>query len=169
MDWETNSRIVEYNKGQQIVFEGQQRHKLFYIISGSLKACYFEDDKKVVDWFAFKNEFITSSTSFFTDEPSLHFIETMEACVILETEKSKVEYLCKKNHDFEHLFRLVLSQVIVQFRHRIVSIQFKTVDQRYKSLIEQYPNIELIAPLGDIAAFLGITQETLSRIRARKV
>lgn len=167
-DWEMNSKIIEYKKGERIITEGQQRHKLFYIIKGSLKAYYINNDKKIVDWFAFKNEFITSSTSFLTDEPSLHYIETMEDCVILETDKSKVELLCKRNHDYEHLFRIILSKVIVQFRHRIFSLQFKTVKQRYESLITQYPKIESIVPLGDIATFLGITQETLSRIRANK-
>lgn len=164
--WETKSKIVEYKKGQQLVKEGQLRHKLFYLIKGSVKAFYVNNDKKVVDWFSFENEFITSSTSYLTNEPSLHFIEAMEDCIILETEKISVELLCKNHHDFEHLFRIILSKVIVQFRHRIVSLQFKTVRQRYKSLIQQYPQIELIVPLGDIASFLGITQETLSRIRA---
>jgi len=167
-DWALNSKITEYKKGEQIVSEGQQRHKLFYIVKGSLKAYYFNEDKKIIDWFAFKNEFITSSTNFFTNEPSLHYIETMEDCIILETEKNKVELLCKRNHDYEHLFRIILSKVIVQFRHRIFSLQFKTVKQRYKSLIKLYPGIESIAPLGDIATFLGITPETLSRIRANK-
>ncbi len=167
-DWETKSKIIEYKKGKQIVKEGQQRHKLFYLIKGSVKAYYINNDKKIIDWFAFENEFITSSTSYLTDEPSLHFIETMENCIILETEKNNVELLCENHHDFEHLFRVILSKIIVQFRHRIFSLQFKTVKQRYKSLVNQYPKIELKVPLGDIASFLGITQETLSRIRASK-
>lgn len=167
-NWETKSKIIEYKKGERIVREGQQRHKLFFLIKGSLRAYYTNDDKRITDWFAFENEFITSSTSYFTDEPSLHFIETIEDCVILETEKKNVELLCKNHHDFEHLFRVILSKVIVQFRYRIASIQFKTVKQRYDSLVKQYPQIELTVPLGDIASFLGITQETLSRIRASK-
>ncbi len=165
-DWETKSKIIEYKKGEQLVKEGQQRHKLFYIIQGSVKAYYINNDKKIIDWLTFDNEFITSSTSYLVNEPSLHYIETMEKCIILETERTNVELLCKKYHDFEHLFRIVLSKVIVQFRHRIFSLQFKTVNQRYKSLVKQYPQIELTVPLGDIASFLGITQETLSRIRA---
>ena len=168
LDWENNCKIIAYKKGEQIAKEGQQRHKLFYVIKGSLKAYYIYNDKKIIDWFTFENEFITSSTSFLTDEPSLHYIETMEDCILLETDKNKVELLCKRNHDFEHLFRIILSKVIVQFRHRIFSLQFRTVKQRYQSLIKQYPKIELIVPLGDIATFLGITQETLSRIRANK-
>ncbi|WP_103865925.1 Crp/Fnr family transcriptional regulator [Aquimarina sp. I32.4] len=88
--------------------------------------------------------------------------------ILFETNKEDVENLCNLHHDFEHLFRLVLSKVIVLYRHRMFSLQFRTVKQRYQSLIKQHPKIELIVPLGDIATFLGITQETLSRIRATK-
>jgi len=167
-NWQINSEIVEYKKGEQIVRKGQYNHKLYYIIKGSLKAYYIYNDKKIIDWFTFENEFITSSTSYLTDEPSLHYIETLENCLILETNKTKMELLCKNHHDFEHLFRIILSKVIVQFRERIVSIQFRNVKQRYNSLLQKYPKIELIVPLGDIASFLGISQETLSRIRASK-
>ncbi len=167
--WKTKSNIVSYKKGECLVREGQYHHKLYYVVKGSLKAYYNTSDKYIIDWFAFENEFITSSTSYFTDEPSLHVIEVLEDCIILETTKDNVELLCELHHDFEHLFRLVLSKVIVQFRQRVFSIQFKTVKERYISLITQYPQIELKAPLGDIASFLGISQETLSRIRAFKL
>ncbi|MEE9361129.1 MAG: Crp/Fnr family transcriptional regulator [Cellulophaga sp.] len=167
-DWSNKFTISKYKKGSPLVNLGQCQHKLYFVLEGSLKACYLNDGKRIMDWFVFKNEFITSSSSYFTDEPSLHDIETMEDCILLETNKKDVEVLCSKHHDFEHLFRIVLSKVIVQYRHRMISIQFKTVKQRYQSLILQYPKIELIVPLGDIASFLGITQETLSRIRASK-
>ncbi|TMM53331.1 Crp/Fnr family transcriptional regulator [Maribacter algarum] len=168
VDWSTKYTVSKYKRGTHLINLGQRQHKLFFVLEGSLKAYYLKDGKRIMDWFAFKNEFITSSTSYFTDEPSLHDIETMEDCILLETNKEDVEILCNTHHDFEHLFRIVLSKVIVQYRHRMFSLQFKTVKQRYQSLIKQYPKIELIVPLGDIASFLGITQETLSRIRASK-
>lgn len=167
-DWSTRYTVSEYNRGTHLVKLGQRQHKLYFVLEGSLKAYYVNDGKRIMDWFAFKNEFITSSTSYFTDEPSLHDIETMQDSILLETTKEDVELMCRKHHDFEHLFRIVLSKVIVQYRHRMFSLQFKTVKQRYHSLIQQYPKIEFTVPLGDIASFLGITQETLSRIRASK-
>ena len=168
VDWSNKYTISNYKRGTHLIELGQRQHKLYFVLEGSLKAYYLNDGKRIMDWFAFKNEFITSSTSYFTDEPSLHDIETMEDCILLETNKEYVEMLCSKHHDFEHLFRIVLSKVIVQYRHRMFSLQFKTVKQRYQSLIQQYPKIEFTVPLGDIASFLGITQETLSRIRALK-
>lgn len=168
VDWRNKYTICTYKRGTHLIQLGQRQHKLYFVLEGSLKAYYLNDGKRIMDWFAFQNEFITSSTSYFTDEPSLHDIETMEDCTLLETNKEDIEILCSKHHDFEHLFRIVLSKVIVQYRHRMFSLQFKTVKQRYQSLIQQYPKIEFIVPLGDIASFLGITQETLSRIRGSR-
>jgi len=165
-DWENCSKIINYKKGEKIAKKGQNKHKLFFVINGSLKAYYIHNDKKIIDWFAFENDFITTSTSYFTNEPSLHYIETFENSVILETSKKNIEILCKNHHDFEHLFRLILSKVIGQFKHRLSPLQFKTVRERYDDLIRQNPRIELQIPLGDIASYLGISQETLSRIRA---
>jgi len=167
-DWSTKCTISKYKRGTHLVHRGQRQHKLYFVLEGSLKAYYRNDGKRIIDWFSFKNDFTTTSTSYFTDEPSLHDIETLEDCILLETTKEDVEILCSSHHDFEHLFRIVLSKVIVGYRQRMFSLQFKTVKQRYQSLLQQYPKIELIAPLGDIASFLGITQETLSRIRASK-
>lgn len=167
-NWGTKFTISKYKKGTHLINIGQSNHKLYFVLEGSLKAYYLNDGKRISDWFAFKNEFITSSSSYFTDTPSLHDIETIEDAIILETNKEDVETLCSEHHDFEHLFRVVLSKVIVQYRHRMFSLQFKTVKQPYQSLLQQYPKIELTVPLGDIASFLGITQETLSRIRASK-
>ena len=167
--WEAKSTLIQVPPGKRLVRYGQYHHTLFFVVKGSLKAYYHKEDKQITDWFSFENEFITSSTSYFTNEPSLHCIESMEECILLETKQEDVEELCQYHHDFEHLFRIILSKVIVQFRARMVSIQFQTVKERYHNLLNHYPNIEQRAPLKDIASFLGITQETLSRIRAEKV
>ena len=76
--------------------------------------------------------------------------------------------LCDKHHDFERVGRLSTTKTLIQLQQRIVSLQFKSSKERYDSLLEKYPQIELRAPLGDIASYLGITQETLSRIRSAK-
>jgi len=79
-----------------------------------------------------------------------------------------IEILCDKYHEFERLARMSTTKTMLQLQQRIVSLQFKTSKERYDSLLERYPQIELRAPLGDIASYLGITQETLSRIRSAK-
>lgn len=67
----------------------------------------------------------------------------------------------------ERFGRLVLLGVFEQTVNRIVALQFQTAQERYQSFSETYPQLVRRVPLGHIASLLGITQETLSRIRAK--
>lgn len=165
-DWSKKVNIVEYDKKHLLAKEGSHKQKFYYIIKGAVKAYYFLDGKKVTDWFAFENDFIPSTTNHLIGQKSDHYIELLEDSILVELGHDDLEELCKEHHDFEHLYRLTLAKTVYQLRERIASLQFRTVQQRYDSLIELHPTIESRIPLGDIATFLGVTQETLSRIRA---
>lgn len=167
-DWSEKIKIIEYKKKHLLAKEGSYASKFYYIVKGAIKTYYLLDDKKVTDWFAFDNDFIPTTTNHLIGQKSNHYIELLEDSVLIELTHNDLEELCKKHHDFEHLYRLTLSKVIYQLRERIASLQFRTVKQRYYSLIKLHPTIESRVPLGDIASFLGITQETLSRIRGSK-
>lgn len=167
-DWSERIKIVEYKRKHLLAKEGSYLHKFYFIIQGAVKAYYLLDGKKITDWFAFENDFIPSTTNHEKDQKSVHYIELLEDSVLIELTNEDLEDLCKKHHDFEHLYRLTMSKTIYQLRERIASLQFRTVQQRYDSLLDIHPKIESRIPLGDIASFLGITQETLSRIRASR-
>jgi len=168
LDWSEKINVIEYKKKHLLTKEGSHKPKFYYIIKGAVKAYYLLDDKKVTDWFAFENDFIPSTTNHLIGQKSNHYIELLEDSILVELNHSDLEELCKKHHDFEHLYRLTLSKAIYQLRERIASLQFRTIKQRYDSLIKLHPTIESRIPLGDIASFLGTTQETLSRTRALK-
>jgi CRP-like cAMP-binding protein len=138
------------------------------VIEGGVRAYYLKKGKTNTDWFAFENDFISSIISFFLRVPSQHYIEVLEGTTLMALQLHDIEMLCAKYHDFERLGRLSAIKTMVQLQQRIVSLQFKSSKERYDSLLEKYPQIELRAPLGDIASYLGITQETLSRIRNPK-
>ncbi len=161
-------RIKHFKKGELLAKEGQFSDELYYVAEGGARAYYLHDGKTVTDWFAFENDFISSIVSFFLDVPGQHQIEMLEDTTMLVLKRNDVDLLCNKHHDFERLGRLSVTKTMMQLQQRIVSIQFKSSKERYESLLEKYPKIELRAPLGDIASYLGITQETLSRIRNPK-
>lgn len=159
------AQIRKVNKGNVLVREGDYSYELYYIVKGGARAYYLKDGKTITDWFAFENDFISSIVSFFLGVPSQHYIEVLEDTTFMVLQLKDIEMLCDKHHDFERLGRLSTTKTMIQLQQRIVSLQFKSSKERYDSLLEKYPQIELRAPLGDIASYLGITQETLSRIR----
>lgn len=160
--------INTFDKNTIIVREGQYSDKLFYIITGCLRAYYLKEDKKITDWFGFENDFICSINSYFLEIPSPHYIETIEPATLMVISRSDINKLCAKHHDFERLAKVAVTKTMLQLQQRIVSMQFETAQQKYENLTALRPDISQRVPLGHIASYLGMTIETLSRIRKPK-
>lgn len=162
------SKLHTVDKSEILVKEGQKAGKLYFIINGCIKVFYNKDGRNVTDWFAFENEFVCSINSFFLDIPSPHYIQTLERTTFLELSKEDVFMLTEKHHCFETLSRKVVTLIMLKLQKRIVSLQFESAKQKYEYLINERKDILQRASLSDIASFLGITLETLSRIRNSK-
>lgn len=162
-------KVLTFSKPAVLVREGQYADRTYFIVKGCARAYYLKDGKDITDWFAFENDFITAINSFFLDIPSPHFIEILEPGTLLELSRDKVEELSDKYHDFERLAKVVVTKTLLQLQQRVVSIQFETALQKYENLLKIRPDITQRIPLTHIASYLGITLETLSRIRNQKM
>ncbi|WP_074407721.1 MULTISPECIES: Crp/Fnr family transcriptional regulator [Aquimarina] len=165
LEFSNHSKILNLKKGDAIVKEGQYSDKAFFIVSGCARAYYLNDGKDITDWFAFEKDFICAINSFFQNIPSPHYIEVLEDTILLEVSRDSTLKLSDKHHDFERLSKTVATMTMLKLQARIVSIQFQSAEQKYQSLLSAYPNITQRIALTHIASFLGITLETLSRIR----
>ncbi|WP_299060527.1 Crp/Fnr family transcriptional regulator [uncultured Polaribacter sp.] len=160
-----NSKLLVLPKGEILVREGQYSDKTFFIFNGCARAYYLKDGKDISDWFAFDNDFISSINSFFLKIPSPHFIELLEDSVILEISRIDVEKLSDEHNDFERLSKIVVTKTMLQQQERISSMQFHSAEQKYDNILSIRPDITQRIPLTHIASYIGITLETLSRIR----
>ena len=161
------SRLFSLKKGETLVKEGQYADKVYFIVSGSARAFYLKDGKDITDWFAFENDFISSINSFFQSIPSPHFIEVLEDSELLEIGRDDIMSLSDKYHDFERLTNRITTYTLLKLQDRVVSMQFQTAEQKYLNLLAAYPTITQRVPLTHIASYIGITLETLSRIRKK--
>lgn len=165
----TNSKISTYKKGEIVVREGQFSKKAYIIVQGCARAYYLKGGKDISDWFSFENEIMAAIVSFFSEEPSPHYVEFVEDSVVIEFSKETVDRLSNKYHDFERFISTVVTQTMLGLCERLYTIQFNKADDRYKHLLNIYPEITNRIPLTHIASYLGITLETLSRIRNPKI
>lgn len=159
------SNFHTISKGEVVVREGQFAENAYLIAKGCARAYYLKDGKDISDWFAFEKEFMASIVSFFNKEPSPHYIEFLEDSLVLEFTKETVDFLSLKHHDFERLISKVVTITMLGLRERLASILFNRAEERYHQLIRIRPDITNRVPLTHIASYLGITLETLSRIR----
>jgi CRP-like cAMP-binding protein len=163
-----NSKINMFKKGEIVVREGQFSEKAYIIVQGCARAYYLKDGKDISDWFSFENEIMAAIVSFFSKEPSPHYVEFVEDSIVIQFSKETVDSLSNKYHDFERFISKVVTQTMLGLCERLYTIQFNKADDRYKHLLSIYPEITNRIPLTHIASYLGITLETLSRIRNPK-
>ena len=162
------STLLQVEKKTLLVQEGQYSESMFLVADGALRAYYLKDGKDVTDWFAFEHEIVSSLQSYFNNIPSPTYIESIVPSLVLVLLRNDILYFSEKYRAFERLVHIITTQTMLRLQERIVALQFETAQQKYRNLLKDKPDIELRVPLIHIASYLGITIETLSRIRGRK-
>lgn len=156
---------VSYKNRTTLQKEGKVSNKIFIVEEGIVRAFYLKDGKEITYSIATQNDFIGSMTSFFMRSPSNKIIETLEDSVLWEFEYDRLEYLFEKNPELARAGRLFANYGIAYMERRFDNMMFFTAKERYEILLKDRPEVVQKVPLGIIASYLGITQETLSRIR----
>jgi CRP-like cAMP-binding protein len=153
-------------KKQYLLQEDDVCNKLAFVDSGSLYS-YSIDDKggQHVIQFAFEGWWISDLYSFFTREPSKLNIEALEDAELLLLDREQYERLLNDIPAFEGYMRILYQNAYVALQRRIEGTLGLSAEQKYLHLLAQQPNILTCMPLHLIASYLGVTPETLSRIR----
>jgi CRP-like cAMP-binding protein len=170
LEAEINSiaKNVLFSKGQKIVNINERCDTIFFVKKGLMRGYYLDDGKEVTNWFAQESEFATCFYSFITNAFSFEIIETLEDCELVQISYSSLQNLYVKFPETERIGRIITENYYIKLEERILNLQFKTAKERYQKLVLSKPLLLQRVSLGQIASYLGITQETLSRIRAEK-
>lgn len=157
-----------FSKNEHLLTEGKRCRHLYFLERGALRGYYNLEGKEVTHWFAFSPEFVTSFHSFITEQPAVESIQLLEGSVLWSVSKEALTQLMNEHHDIERLVRIVYETYYIRLEERFVNAQFKTAAERYQNLLAQAPHIPERVPLGYVASYLGISPETLSRIRSKR-
>lgn len=156
-----------YPKATTLVQEGDICNRLFFVESGLLRIYYIREGKEVTHAFRAEGDFTTTIDGFFEQRPTRYFIETIEPVTIRVISLSELNFLFDKYKEVERLGRIIGFRYVQEAGEHLYNLQFQSARDRYASLIKKHPAILKRVSLGSIASFLGITQETLSRIRGQ--
>jgi len=154
-------------KNDHLLTEGKVCRHLYFLEKGALRGFYNLDGKEITHWFGFEKDFVTSFHSFITGEPAVENIQLLESCTVWAISKETLTDLLNRHHDIERLVRITYEKYYIRLEERYVNAQFKSARERYEHLLHETPYILERVPLGLIASYLGISQETLSRIRSK--
>ncbi len=131
---------------------------------------YYYDPKgnEITHWFASEGMLVTIPPRFFNRKPSTFRIEAIESSILRTITYAQMENAFDQSRKLERFGRILVTEIMTVLGRKIIDLQTKTAEERYDDLLQEHPDIFQRAKLGHIATYLGITQQSLSRIRSRK-
>lgn len=178
------SRCAPINPAELEIFHSRLKHKTLkkktlllaqgevckfeaYIIKGCVKKYYIDQNgEEVILQFAVEDWWISDIGSFSEQKPSNLFIETLENTDLLIIDFESKQLLFREIPKLERVFRIMMQRAYSVLENRFYATVAHSAEARYLEFLEKYPSIPQRVPQQQIASYLGITPESLSRIKS---
>lgn len=158
---------VSYPKGFRVLERGKVEKNIFFIKKGIVRAYTSVDGKEITFWFGKEGATIVSLKGYVNDEPGYETMELMEDSVLYKLERKQLKELFLDDLHIANWGRRYAEMELLATEERLISMLSAIASERYKELLEKEPDLLQRLPLGSIATYLGVTQASLSRIRAK--
>ncbi|TDE03599.1 Crp/Fnr family transcriptional regulator [Flavobacterium hiemivividum] len=157
---------VSYPKGHILLRADKIENSIYFIKKGIVRAYSKTGDNEITFWFGKEGDTILSMKSYVENQKGYEDIELLEDCELYELKISNLQKLFYEDIHIANWGRKFAEQELIKTEERLISRQFRTATERYKDLLKNNSNLIQRVQLGYIASYLGITQVSLSRIRA---
>lgn len=157
---------VSWPKGHLLLKANRVEEAVYFIKKGIVRAYAVYDDNEVTFWFGKEGDVVLSMKSYVAKESAYESIELLEDCELYRLNTTTLEKLYDNELAIANWGRKLAEQELVKTEETLISRLFRTAAERYKVLLEDSPHLVERVQLRYIASYLGITQVSLSRIRA---
>lgn len=161
------TNIKEYPKKHALLKEGQTSHHACFVFKGLARAYYIHDGREITSRFMDEGFIITSWISFYTRQPGYEFIETLEETVLGCMHYNDLQQLFRDIPEFNIIGRKLTEHYFFLAEQRTQMLRKHTAEEKYHFFTEQHPDLLQRIPLKYIATYLGMNEETLSRVRSK--
>lgn len=155
-------------KRQYLLQEGDVCKTIALLEKGSMRSYLVDPSgQEHITAFALEGWTIGDLSSFHSEQPSTQNIDALEDCELVLISRSAHDELLRTAPKYETYFRMLMTDAYMALQKRTLSMISLSLDDRYKAFIDIYPNIVQRVPQHMIASYMGLSPETLSRIRSR--
>jgi CRP-like cAMP-binding protein len=174
LDAETLSKLQDisiektFKKGEFLLRQDEVCKKSFWLEKGIARKYYLNDGKEITTEIYFENDIVVSFESYCLQKPSKEFIQVLTDSTISQTDFTAFQKAKIAFPKLVELDLLMTEHYAMWLENRLFQLHTMDATSRYKSIMQNEPQIVLNIPLTYIASYLGISLETLSRIRAKK-
>jgi len=154
-----------FKKGQVIIGEGDRVDKEYFVLTGCLKAFFINDETKMyILQFAMPTWWTSDYSALYNDTRASINVDCITDADVLSLSSADREKICSEIHAIEHFFRWRTNRGYIASQRRLLSFMNSDTKSRYEELMRLYPQLYNIVPKHLIAAYLGVSRETLSRL-----
>ena len=161
-------RFQSFKKGSVIQHANKVCVESHFVKSGVLRLYFFREEKQISEYFCAEEEWVNSPRSFIFRELDQYYIDAIENAEVFTLHVKDLIYLFDNFPEMERYARLSMGTMFYQLVERITSMRFTSAREKYEHFCRTYKEIHPRLPLGMVASYLGISQETLSRVRAKR-
>lgn len=148
--------------------EGEICNHYYFVVSGCFRMYAIDSDFKEHNLqFAVENDWVVDFQSFYTEKPSKLYIEAVEPSFVLQISHEDLLYLYVNYPKFDRNFRIIVEQKYIGYQYRILQNISSTGEERYVRFLNDYPHLINRLPNTQIASYIGVTPEFLSKIRKK--
>lgn len=159
-------REVRHKKGSILLKSNKIEPNIYFIKKGIVRAYADSYDNEITFWFGKEGDSVISMKSYISGKKGYENVQLLEDCELYALKTKSLKDLFSADIHLANWGRKLAEQELIRTEERLISRQFRTASERYQELLENNPDLIQRVQLGHIASYLGITQVSLSRIRA---
>lgn len=165
--FQEHSSMFHFAKRDLILQAGDLCEYVYFIQKGVIRGFIADAGKDITTWITAEHEMVTAISSLDLSTPATENIEAIEDCELIGIKTLALQALYDLYPEFNITGRKLLQQYYRDAERRALIVRLSTAEQKYSSFIEQYAHLANRIPLKFIASYLGVTIETLSRVRKK--
>lgn len=157
-----------FSKRAFLLRAGQVCQNIYFVEAGLVRCFYEKAENEICSWFMKEGDLIISVQSFFFQQASYENIQALEPLTVHYISFEELQFIYQKFAEFNYVGRVLTERYYVLSEQRLFAIRMQRAQERYEYMLANSPDLIQRVPTHFIASYLGITKETLSRVRSRK-
>jgi CRP-like cAMP-binding protein len=164
-----HTQLKQFPKGTVLLKEGMISKACYAVVKGCIREYYIKDGLEKTTSFFTEGQAVNSFSSYTNHVPSKHFLECSEDCLLTVGSQSLIDQMCERIPRLSEFIKSEVEKDAGALQERMATFMISSPEERFVDLLENNPSLINRVPQHQIASYIGVTPESLSRIRKRLI